>query len=137
MTREEIMMLGMDELEERRAAIATEAEEADAEALDALNAEIEVIEERTRAINLEIEESRKAAEAAQAQALEQARREAAALAQAQAQAQFEAQAQRDEMAAKAAEAKAQAAEEIKNEFPPAESPELVFGSDQGDENRIQ
>lgn len=63
MTREEIMMLGMDELEERRAAIATEAEEADAEGLDALNAEIEMIEERTKALNLEIEERAKAAEA--------------------------------------------------------------------------
>ena len=30
MTREEIMMLGMDELEERRSAIASETEEADA-----------------------------------------------------------------------------------------------------------
>ena len=38
---------------------------------------------------------------------------------------------------KAAEAKAQAAEEIKNEFPPAESPELVFGSDQNVEDTVQ
>ena len=63
MTREEIMMLGFDELEERRAAIASETDEADAERLDALNAELTAIEERTRALNLEIEESRKAAEA--------------------------------------------------------------------------
>ena len=63
MTREEIMMLGFDELEERRAAIASETDEADAERLDALNAELEAIEERARALNLEIEESRKAAEA--------------------------------------------------------------------------
>ena len=63
MTREEIMMLGFDELEERKSAIATETEEADAEKLDALNAELEAIEERTKALNLEIEESRKAAEA--------------------------------------------------------------------------
>lgn len=63
MTREEIMMLGMDELEERKSAIATETEEADAETLDALNAELEAIEERTKALNLEKEESRKAAEA--------------------------------------------------------------------------
>ena len=63
MTREEIMMLGMDELEERKSAIATETEEADAETLDALNAELEAIEERTKALNLEMEESRKAAEA--------------------------------------------------------------------------
>ena len=57
------MMLGMDELEERKSAIATETEEADAETLDALNAELEAIEERTKALNLEMEESRKAAEA--------------------------------------------------------------------------
>ena len=57
------MMLGFDELEERKSAIATETEEADAEKLDALNAELEAIEERTKALNLEIEESRKAAEA--------------------------------------------------------------------------
>lgn len=63
MTREEIMMLGFDELEERKSAIATETEEADAEKLDALNAELEAIEERTMALNLEIEASRKAAEA--------------------------------------------------------------------------
>ena len=81
------------------------------------------------------EQARKAAEAAQAQAIEQARREAAALAKAEAEAQ--AQAQRDEMAAKAAEAKTQAAEEANNEFPPVEGPELVFGSDQGDDNSIQ
>ena len=57
------MMLGFDELEERKSAIATETDEADAEKLDALNAELEAIEERTKALNLEIEESRKAAEA--------------------------------------------------------------------------
>ena len=63
MTREEIMMLGMDELEERKSAIATETEEADAETLDALNAELEAIEERTKALYLEKEESSMAAEA--------------------------------------------------------------------------
>ena len=63
MTREEIMTLGFDELEARKAAIVTETDEADAEKLDALNAELESIEERTKALNLEIEESRKAAEA--------------------------------------------------------------------------
>lgn len=57
------MMLGMDELEERKSAIAIETEEADAETLDALNAELEAIEERTKALNLEMEESRKNAEA--------------------------------------------------------------------------
>jgi len=63
MTREEIMMLGFDELEERKSAIATETEDADAEALDALNAELEAIEERAKALNLEIEERQKAADA--------------------------------------------------------------------------
>ena len=63
MTREEIMMLGFDELEERKAAIVSETDEADAEKLDALNAELEAIEERTKALKLEMEESRKAAEA--------------------------------------------------------------------------
>jgi len=63
MTREEIMMLGFDELEERKAAIVSETDEADDTKLDALNAELEAIEERTKALNLEIEESRKAAEA--------------------------------------------------------------------------
>ena len=119
-----ILLAGRREkkMEAEKAAAAERAEQARIEA-----------EEKAR----QEEQARKAAEAAQAQALEQARREAAALAQAQAQAQFEAQAQRDEMAAKAAEAKAQAAEEIKNEFPPAESPELVFGSDQNVEDTVQ
>lgn len=63
MTREEIMKLGMDELEERKAAIASETDEADAEKLDALTAELEAIEERINALDLEKEESRKAAEA--------------------------------------------------------------------------
>lgn len=57
------MTLGLDELEERRSAIVTETDEADADTLDALNSELEAIEERTKALNLEIEESRKAAEA--------------------------------------------------------------------------
>lgn len=63
MTREEIMMLGFDELEERKAAIVSETDEADDAKLDALNAELEAIEERTKALNLEIEETRKAAAA--------------------------------------------------------------------------
>ena len=57
------MMLGFDELEERKAAIVSETDEADDAKLDALNAELEAIEERTKALNLEKEESRKAAEA--------------------------------------------------------------------------
>lgn len=63
MTREEIMELGMEELEKRRAAIAMELDEADADLIETLNAELDAIEERKNAINLEIEESRKAAEA--------------------------------------------------------------------------
>lgn len=121
-----IMLAGRREkkMEAEKAAAAERAEQARIEA-----------EEKAR----QEEQARKAAEAAQAQAIEQACKEAAALAQAQAQAQFEAQAQaqRDEMAAKAAEAKALAAEEAKSDFPPVESPELVFGSDQNVEDPIQ
>lgn len=62
MTREEIMALGVEELETRRAEIATETETADAEMLEALNAELESIEERRRALDAEAEEMRKAAE---------------------------------------------------------------------------
>ena len=113
-------MLVTKKMEAEKAAAAERAEQARIEA-----------EEKAK----QEEQARKAAEAAQAQAIEQARREAAALAKAEAEAQ--AQAQRDEMAAKAAEAKAQAAEEANNEFPPVEGPELVFGSDQGDDNSIQ
>ena len=57
------MELGMEELETRRAAIAVELDEADADLIETLNAELDAIEERKNAINLEIEESRKAAEA--------------------------------------------------------------------------
>lgn len=53
----------MEELETRRAAIAVELDEADADLIETLNAELDAIEERKSAINLEIEESRKAAEA--------------------------------------------------------------------------
>jgi len=63
MTREEIMLLGMEELEERRAAIAVETDDADAETLETLNAELDAIEERANALHTEAEESRKAAEA--------------------------------------------------------------------------
>lgn len=63
MTREEIMVLGMEELEERRAAIAEETAEADAEKLEALSAELDAIEERKKALIIEAEEARKAAEA--------------------------------------------------------------------------
>ena len=63
MTREEIMELGMEELETRKAAIAIEIDEADADQIEALNAELDAIEERTKILNDEIEEKRKAAEA--------------------------------------------------------------------------
>lgn len=63
MTREEIMNLGLEELETRAAAIATETAEADKEQLEALNAELDAIEERKAAIIAENEEKRKAAEA--------------------------------------------------------------------------
>lgn len=63
MTREEIMTLGFEELEERSKAIAIETDSADAEAIETLNAELEMIEERKKALDLEIEEQKKAAEA--------------------------------------------------------------------------
>ena len=63
MTREEIMGLGFEGLEERKAAIAIETDSADAEVIETLNAELEMIEERKRILDLEIEEQRKAAEA--------------------------------------------------------------------------
>lgn len=59
MTREEIMALGAEEVEERAAAILSEMETEDAD-LDALQAEAEAIEERRAAI---IEERKQAAEA--------------------------------------------------------------------------
>lgn len=63
MTREEIMTLGFEELEERKAAIAVETDEADAEVIETLNAELEIIEERKKALDLEIEEQKRAAKA--------------------------------------------------------------------------
>lgn len=63
MTREEIMELGMEELETRRAAIAVELDEADADLIETLNAELDAIEERKNVIKTEIEQ-RKADEAA-------------------------------------------------------------------------
>ena len=63
MTREEIMVLGLEELEERRTAIAAETDEADAETIEKLNAELDMIEERRKAIEIETEEKRQAAEA--------------------------------------------------------------------------
>ena len=63
MTREEIMELNIEDLEKRKAEIAIETDEANAEQLETLNAELDAIEERAKAIDLEIEEKRKAAEA--------------------------------------------------------------------------
>lgn len=63
MTREEIMELGFEEIEERKSAIAIEIDEADADKVEALNAELDIIEERTKMLNDEIEEQKKAAEA--------------------------------------------------------------------------
>lgn len=63
MTRDEIMNLGLDELETRAAAIATETAEADKEQLETLNAELDAIEERKAAIIKENEVRAKAAAA--------------------------------------------------------------------------
>ena len=63
MTHDEIMELGFDELEERKSAIAIEIDEADAEKVETLNAELDDIEERARILNDEIEEQKRAAEA--------------------------------------------------------------------------
>lgn len=63
MTKEEIMNLGFEELESRKSAIAEETKEADNEQLEALNAELDLIEERRNVLVNEAKESRKAAEA--------------------------------------------------------------------------
>lgn len=63
MTRDEIMTLDFEGLEERAQAIAVEVADADAEKLETLNAELDQIEERRAALNIEIEERKKAAEA--------------------------------------------------------------------------
>ena len=63
MTREEIMELGLEDLETRAAEIAGEIETADKEQLETLSAELDVISERKKALELEVETRRKAAEA--------------------------------------------------------------------------
>lgn len=64
MTREEIMALNMEQIEERSNALATEVASAEtAEAMDAIQAEIDAIEERKIQINLEIEQRKKDLEA--------------------------------------------------------------------------
>lgn len=63
MTRDEIMTLDFEALEERAQAIAVETAEADAEMLETLNAELDAIEERKTALNIEVEERKNAAAA--------------------------------------------------------------------------
>lgn len=62
MTIEQIKELGFDDLEKRSLEIAEETKEADKEALETLNAELDAIEERKKALKLEAEETRKKAE---------------------------------------------------------------------------
>lgn len=59
MTRQEIMVLDLEQLEERAGQIAIETEEASAEALEGLNEELNAIEERKAALKLEIETRKK------------------------------------------------------------------------------
>lgn len=63
MTRDEIMLLSKDEAENRASQIVVELAEADAEMIESLNTELDVINERKAMIDRENEESRKAAEA--------------------------------------------------------------------------
>lgn len=63
MTREEIMELGLEEIETRATEIAKETAEADNEQLETLNAELDAIEERKKALLEAAEETRKAAAA--------------------------------------------------------------------------
>jgi len=63
MTREEIANLGYEELETRKAEIAVETDGADAEKLETLSAELDMIEERKLALDKEVETRKKAAEA--------------------------------------------------------------------------
>ena len=63
MTIEEVRALDMEQLEERAQAIASEAETAEADVLDALNEELTAIEERKKAIEAEAEEKRAAMDA--------------------------------------------------------------------------
>lgn len=63
MTREEIMSFGYEEIETRRSEIVKDLETADAETIEAFNAELDALEERKAALDIEVEEKRKAAEA--------------------------------------------------------------------------
>ena len=62
MTREEIMTLGFEEIENRAAEIAAETAEADAEVIETLNEELNAIEERKLDLNKEVEERKLAIE---------------------------------------------------------------------------
>ena len=59
MTKEEIMVLDIEQIEARNAEIVEELREADAEGIERLSAELDAIKERREAINLEIEERKK------------------------------------------------------------------------------
>lgn len=61
MNKEQIMAMGFEELEKRAAEIAVETADADAEKIEALNKELDFIEERKAALNKEVEEKRAAA----------------------------------------------------------------------------
>lgn len=62
MTKEEINVLGFEDLEKRSAEIAEETKEADAEKLGELNEELDNIESRKKVLTIEVEETRKKAE---------------------------------------------------------------------------
>lgn len=62
MTKEEINVLGFEDLEKRSAEIAEETKEADAEKLGELNKELDSIESRKKVLAVEVEETRKKAE---------------------------------------------------------------------------
>ena len=59
MTRDEVMALGFEELEQRADQIAAETADADADMLEALNTELDAIEERKRILMAEAEEQRR------------------------------------------------------------------------------
>ena len=55
MTIDEIMTLGFEELEKRASEIAVETAEADKDQIEALNSELDSIEERKAALKIEAE----------------------------------------------------------------------------------
>ena len=58
MTREEIMELNIEELEKRKAEIAIETDEANAEQLETLNAELDAIEARRQKLSQTAQEKK-------------------------------------------------------------------------------